>query len=612
MTDLLSGVLASTSGESSQGQKSPGEQKTPEGSSWLQRIDLALLPILALPLILLRLDDTWLFAYSATGAGCRGCERGFIDPWIYFGYFLDLPQHLVTFRSGYFAGRLPWILPGFLAYRFFSPITAAYVLHLAFYWLAMLSLYLILKHTVGQRPALFSALLMGCYSYFLWAIGWDYVDGAAIAYVLATLCVLTYAAKASNPRRWLVLAGVIFGAAIYSQIFLVTFAPLFALYYRFARDEYDHAHKLLSSHLRPFAWGFLGLTLVFGVLNVALKAAPLFFIIPSLSRAARMVGAGNRWFDPHYKWITGAGWLLFPTVTLVGALFFLSSRESRKTMRGGFRFFWQIYFVFSALLMLAWQAVGEPALQLAYYTSLLIPAMFLALGAQLAAVLERFSRRQFAVLCCGAAILLFLPFAVPLHSGFILTIQEHHWVFPAALGTIGLVLLARQVRYAGTLAVLLLCAAASTLSVATSTRTWGHAGQPDDPALQKQAFLAVVDSVRAVKEIDPTDHLFFWYDVQARLGRLHRSVASTFMWSHRIVSESFPLLGAEAETADLKPRVPPPHTRIAILTDDEGALLKAEQALQRVGLAARFLGQKTITEGPISWKMILIETEKAN
>ncbi len=609
MTDLLSGVRPASHIEPS---PIAGERTRAEPESWLRQIDFALLPILALPLLLLRLDDTWLFAYSAAAAppGCRGCERGFIDPWIYFGYFLDLPQHLSTFRSGYFAGRLPWIFPGYLAYRSFPPVIAAYVLHVVFYWVAVVSLYLVLKHTVSRRAALMAVLLMGCYSYFLWAIGWDYVDGAAIAYVLATLCVLTYAAKARNPRRWLILGGVIFGLTIYCQLFLITFAPLFALYYRFARDQYEHAHKLPGSHLRPFAYGFLGLTLLFAAFNVVLKAAPLFFVIPSLSRAARFMGTRNRWFDPSYTWITGAEWLLLPAITLLGAMFFLT--RCRKSAHGGFPFFWQLYFVFSALLMLLWQASGQPVLQLVYYTSLLIPGMFLALGAQSAAVVQRLSRRQFAALCCGATLVLLLPFVVPLRSGLILLIQQHRFLWPAVLGTVGTVLLVRQVRYTGALAVLLLCAAFGTLTLAIGTRTWGHPGRPDDPALRKQAFLAVVDSVRAVKEIDPTDHLFFWYDVQAPLGRLYRSVASTFMWSHRIVSERFPLLGAEAETPDLKPRVPAPQTRIAILTVDKEALAKAEVSLRRVGLEAKFLGERSIREGPISWKMILIETEKAN
>jgi len=603
VSESLSNALPATESEPLPAEKS---RVAPPSAIWqglLRRIDFALLPILALPLVILKLDDTWLFAYSAS-------PQGFIDPWIYFGYFLDLTQHLRTIRSGYFAGRISWILPGFLAYRSFPPLAATYILHVAFYWIAVVSLYLILKNTVSRRAALLAALLMGCYSYFLWAIGWNYVDGAALTYVLSTLCALTHAAKAERPRPWLFVSGAVFGLAIYCQFFLISFAPLFALYYHFAKREYGR--DVLASSVRLFAYGFLALTLFFAVINLILKAAPLFFILPSLSAGGKLVGKGNLWMNWSLGWITGAGWLLFPTLTLLGAFLFVNVRGWRPTRPGGFRLLWQAYFVLSALIMLLWQVSGQPVLELPYYTSLLIPAMFLALGAQLAPVLERLSRRQFAALCCGAAIILLLPFVVPLHSGSMALIQQHRWLGPAFLGTAGVALLARRVRYTSALAVLLVCAACGTLNLATGTRTWGRAGEPDDPALQKQAFLTVVDSVRAVQQIDPSGQLFFWYDVQARLGHLHRSVASTFLWQRRLVSESFPLLGARAETPYLKLKIPPPHTRIAILTVDEAALGKAEQSLREVGLTARFIGQRMISEGPVSWNMILIETEKAN
>jgi len=571
--------------------------------SWLRRVDFALLSLLALPLAILKLDDTWLFAYSAG-------EHVLIDSWIYFGYFVNLTGLLRTFRSGYFAGRLSWILPGFLAYRSFPPLAATYILHVAFCWIAMVSLYLILKHTVGRRAAWLAALLMGCYCYFLWAIGWDYVDGAAATYTLLTLCALTYAAKAEHPRRWQFISGAALAVAIYCHFFLISFVPLFALYYHFARREYWK--DIPASRVRPFAHGFIALTLFYAVINLVLKAPPLFFILPSLSAGGKLVAKGNLWMNWSLVWLRNAGWLLFPAVTLLGALLFVNLRGWRPSKPGGFRLLWQAFFVLSALIMLLWQISGQPVLQLVYYTSLLIPAMFLALGAQFAAALERLSRPQFAALCGAAAVLLLLPFAAPLHSGFVFAIQQHRWLWPAVPGLIGAVLLAWRVRYTGAVAVLLVCAACGTLNLAAGTRTWGHAGRPDDPAVQKQAFLAVVDSVRAVQQIDPSGQLFFWYDFQASLGSLHRAVASTSLWSRRLVSESFPLLGPKAETPYLKLKIPPPHTRIAILTVDPAAFDKAKQSLREVGLTAQLIGQRRIAEGPIAWNMILIETEKSN
>jgi hypothetical protein len=45
---------------------------------------------------------------------------------------------------------------------------------------------------------------------------------------------------------------------------------------------------------------------------------------------------------------------------------------------------------------------------------------------------------------------------------------------------------------------------------------------------------------------------------------------------------------------------------------DEEDLQKAEHSLRQVGLTARFIGQRRLSEGPIWWNMILIDTDKAN
>src|SRR5246127_2027628 len=126
-------------------------------STWASYFDSGVLLIAALPWAILRFDSSWLFAYSTS-------SFGFIDPFIYFGYFLDLTQHLRTFKGAYFSTRLTWTVPGAIVYHVFSPLHAAYVLHLALFYLATLSLYVILQITVSRRAALVAAILMGCHS----------------------------------------------------------------------------------------------------------------------------------------------------------------------------------------------------------------------------------------------------------------------------------------------------------------------------------------------------------------------------------------------------------------------------------------------------------------
>jgi 4-amino-4-deoxy-L-arabinose transferase-like glycosyltransferase len=543
--------------------------------------------LLALPWVILRFDTSWLFAYADS-------PIGFIDPWVYFGYFLDFAQHLRTFPGAYFSSRFSWIIPGALAYQLFRPLTAAYVLHVGFYWIALTSLYLVLKHTVSRRAALLSALLMGCHTYFLWAIGWDYVDGAAGAYMLLTLLALTYASKSENPRRWLLASGAALGLAIYCQLFLVTFTPLLPLYYSVARRKSAD----LRAGLKPFLQGFAALTLLFAIVGLVVNRRPVFFLT-SLGTAGKLVVHGNPWKQSAHSWLTTATWLVIPAITLVGAVLILARRKTAPT-GGSLAHFWQLYFVLSVAALLFWQMLGQPIFQLYYYVSLLMPAMFLALGGQLAAPLKRLSRWHYGLLCAAAAVVAFSPYVLPSTSALLAYIQAHALVVPPVLGIASTTLLFANARYTRALAVLLLCAAFAMLNATTGPRTWAVHGGRLDPASQKGAFLAVADSVHAVQEIDPKARLYFWYNAEEQLGHLHRSVASAYLWARRLVSESFPALESKS---------PALHTRVAILSDDPDAFTKADQSLRQAGLSARWITQRQIQEGPFRWSMTVIEVD---
>jgi hypothetical protein len=565
------------------------EARSPQGA-WLARIDAGLLVVLSLPWMILRFDRTWLFAYSAS-------SYGFIDPWVYFGYFLDLTQHLRTFKGAYFTTRLSWILPGAAVYHIFPPLVAPYVLHLALFYAATVSLYLILKHTASTRAAFLGALLMGCHAYFLRSMGWDYVDGAAIAYMLMTLCALTCAAKSARPRPWLVAVGVLSALTLYAQLFLIVFSPLALGYYQFARRE--HRRDPVVAGWKPFAWGFTGVTAILGTFNMVVNGR-FFFFVNSMGMAAKLVVNHNPYNDSTLRWLAQASWLVLPLLGLVGAILCLRQRRDILSIpNAGFLLFWQRYLVLSVSMMVLWELIRQPVLQLSFYASYLIPASFLALASQMETVLRNLSRRQFLLLSGCALFLSLLPFWIPVQSQLMWELQGHPLLFPILAGITAVVLSRRQIRHAVTLGVLLLCISLGILTATSSTRTWGRPGRADDPAFQEQAFLTIVDSVRTIQELDPKANLFFWYDGHGRLGRLYRSVASTFGWSYRLQSESFPEVG---------PKAPPLGRRIVILSEDAKVDLgKAEGSLHKLGLGAQVVAQRTIHEGPFNWSMTEIE-----
>jgi len=245
--------------------------------------------------------------------------------------------------------------------------------------------------------------------------------------------------------------------------------------------------------------------------------------------------------------------------------------------------------------------VGQPVLQLPTYASYLMPAVFLALGSQIAIVTNRLSKLGIAIVYAAVFLAGVLPF-VPRMD--LRQLTAHPMLLPFTIGAIALVTIGRQIRYLGAIAIVVLGLGLGILNAATSTRTWNHGSLPHDDASQKSALLAIVDSIHTVQSLDPKGNLFFWYDGESRLGRLYRDVASTYLWAYRLQSEAFP---------DPGPKAPPTDRRILILTEDPSSALKAaNHSLAKLGLTANFLAQRKIQEGPFAWDMIEIQIARSS
>lgn len=572
---------------------------TPAGAEVHQRhscfrFDNGILVILALPWAILRFDTSWLFGYATS-------STGFIDPWVYFGFFLDLIQHIRTFKGAYFTTRLTWTVPGALAYHTFSPLTGTYVLHLAVFYAATFSLYLILKLTVSRRGALLATLLMAFHSYFLLSVGWPYIDGAANTYLLLTILALTFAARSPRPQRCLVAAGALAAFTIYCQFFLIVFSPVVLGYYYFARRQMGHARS--SKDGNPFILGFAAVTLAFGLFNLSVNGRFLFFI-NSVGMAAKLVVNRNPYNDWSYRWLSEPTWLVVPMIALAGAIACLANRERlAETRSREFILFWQRYYVLGFATMLFWQLVGQPVLQLPHYASYLMPAAFLALGSQIALVADRLNRIKFASLFGCVFLISFIPILLPINSSLIVELRRYPILLPLAIGVAAIWGIGRQLPRSGVLPVGLLALSLATLSATTSTREWDHGGLPNDPASQKAGLLAIVDSVRAVQALSPQASLYFWYNVNGRFGKMYRAVASTYLWAYRLEGEEFPQLG---------PKLPQVERHILILSENgDAALRDALDALNRAGLDATFIAKRTIREGPFAWDMEEVEVRTA-
>ncbi len=76
-----------------------------------------------------------------------------IDPWLYTALWTNFDQIQSAFGSTYYASRLPWIVPGYLANQLFDPETAYLIVHVCFFMTGGLLLYVMCRRYFGRIPA---------------------------------------------------------------------------------------------------------------------------------------------------------------------------------------------------------------------------------------------------------------------------------------------------------------------------------------------------------------------------------------------------------------------------------------------------------------------------
>ena len=314
--------------------------------SWWARLDVALLALLSLPLCLLGFD----YNYFVT-------KHGNIDPWVYFGYFLNLRGYLQTFPSTYYGTRLSVIIPGRLAYKMLPDVAANYVLHMGLYLTGLVCLYLLLKDLVHRRAAFLAALLLGCFSSFILAVSWDYVDGYGIVYCLLAYALLNAATRSRRRWLWLPAGGAAAAAMAVANSFYAIHIPFLIGFYLVA--ERDRQRRSLALGVGWIAVGAALLVLALGCFNRWL-GGQFWFFLPSLSAGYKLVQKVNPWATPLREWLPIASWLYLPVTvgaaSLVQALWWLARPATRP---GRTRFYLHVQLIGQLLLFAALEATGH-------------------------------------------------------------------------------------------------------------------------------------------------------------------------------------------------------------------------------------------------------------
>ena len=286
---------------------------------------------------------------------------GWLDPFLYVGYFWHYPEHLPLFDGYYKVSRLPWVLPGFVVHSLFDPIAASYVLM----WIVLASggaiAYFLTKDALEDRYVATVASVM--YVSFTGSHGiggWNYHVLAAANYYLLACWLVIRSGYASVPGRWSVAAGIAFAATVHTHLFFVLFAPLLGLLYVASRGTWQW--KRLAADTGLLIAGGTGQTVLLMIIHRATGGAWLFFM-PQVEYTLAMSQGANPWFVSSHAWLPGATYLALPMLALIAAAVGSAFVPAGRTRRVAAAFAiqaWGVFAIYAVYQFFREQSVLHP------------------------------------------------------------------------------------------------------------------------------------------------------------------------------------------------------------------------------------------------------------
>ena len=556
-------------------------------------IERALAPLLVLlvPTIVLIGDRSLFFN-----------RPGFLDPWIYYSLFRNLSALKVLFADTYYPSRLSLILPGYVVNQLFEPLTANYVFHLLVWLAAAAGLYLVVKQIAGRRSALVAATVFAFCPYVVSAIGWDHPDGIGNAYYLLTMAFLTLAAREETiSRRYLFLAGVTCAGALYCNLTWAFLLPSFGPYWVFLRKARGYSLSLGRTLLFSAA-GFVGLSLLFGVINYRLAGVFLFYL-PSINYAIEGVQVPSPYGAKDLKWIVTSPWLYPPMIALLAGVV---SPVRFRWLQGDFhtRMALALYvnLLFCVGVLIAWEFAGQPLLQISYYASYLLAPTFLFLGVTVFHVTEKLRTETFCLLLAAVFVTSSWVWWDPGGTSWLWMVRTG-WIpviVAASAAVVAAAAFANRTWAVG-LAVLGLSLLSLNARAATGAQWTGRG-----PDRIEEAFLRIVEAIEIGAEAArPAQLLGFWYDTSDKNRLEFSSINSSYMYGYTKVPSDYPKL----------PQAPA-NGLVAILSslpdhERKDRLIDVQASLQRAGFDMEVVTDRVIDRGGVRYGMTVVRQQRA-
>lgn len=259
---------------------------------------------------------------------------GFLDPWIYTGYFTHFSYQMHLAGVSYYVSRLPWIIPGLLVFKIATPAAASVLLNALIMASSITAVYFIVFWHYGTTPAILGCIALMTNPYFMSGLAWDYPDGPAVAYALLALaCFL-------RPAPKFLPSGVAGGACLaLSGYTNLAGLPVLLGILMIPLWRYRKSLKRLVGEAGHIVLGGSAVTIVLAVVGKLLLGTFLFFM-PQISMIlytrAHPEYLRNMWGD-GYAWIPDA-YRLFPPlfILFLGGLLLVKRWNRGDTFIGSY------------------------------------------------------------------------------------------------------------------------------------------------------------------------------------------------------------------------------------------------------------------------------------
>ncbi len=549
-----------------------------------RRFHLAL--ILVIPLVMLAANPN----VFVTPGG-----NGFTDPWAYTGYFLSLPHHIARFGGAYYGNRLSWIVPGYVVHYLLPPLAANYVLHLTFFYGLLVAAYLLMSCGVNPTSAMLGTLLLGWNPVIQDALGWDYVDGAGITYIVVSLFCLERASTRRHRAAWSAAAGFAAACLVATNLTLVALLPACAVFLLLRTDR-PRVRAIALTTVAAAA----GAVAAFAVLGAVNRSAggPWLFLLPSVKFAQALYGQANPWKTASYPW-GDAFWVALPLFAAVGAV--LSLAMPPRGDRSFARAIHAAFLTAAAAWAMSDIAGNSALLQYPYYASYLAPLAILSLAVQ-GETLAFSPRAAWALEIAAFAVLATAHVLFLRRGGYFLYRMA---VLFHASGTA--VIVTSVAMAAGLLAVLSLrivrppslrwAVFLPAIAVAFAVPHYRGSNPVDGRAEYETTALAH----RFITSAIGTHTIRIWYPPAEYTSPPFRSIASTYLWKWNLVNETLPALTPE-DAAKV-----PSDTRLIMLLAHQADAGGARAALRRFGFDATDVAHQDFGEGSRAVSVVIVD-----